>query len=147
MKKSSATVAEYVASLPEDRSAVIAQVLAFLRKHVPKGYQESIGHGMIWFSIPIEKYPNTYNKEPLGIVGLAAQKNYFTLHLMPAYGEGEHAQKLKAGFKAAGKKLDMGKACIRFRSPDDLELGVIGEILESIPPDRWIKTYESARRK
>jgi len=145
MKAAATTVAGYLKELPEEKSEVLGQMLAFLRQHVPKGYKETVGSGMIWYCIPLEEYPNTYNKQPLGYVALAAQKNYYSLYLMAAYGDSSQAKALKDGFKVAGKKLDMGKSCLRFRSVDDLELEVIGKVIASMPPDKYIEWYEKAK--
>lgn len=145
MKATATTVAGYLKELPKEKSDVLAQMLKFLRKHVPKGYRESMGFGMIWYCIPLEEYPHTYNKQPLGYIALAAQKNYFVLYLMAAYTDSDQAKALAKGFKAAGKKLDMGKSCLRFRSIDDLELDVIAEVIASMPPDKYIEWYEKAK--
>ena len=102
---------------------------------------------MIVYQVPFERYSDTYNGQPLWYAALAAQKNYLTLHLMPVYGSRSLATKLEDGFRAAGTKLDMGKACIRFQKTDDLALDVVGEVVASVPVDRWIEIAKAARRK
>ena len=96
--------------------------------------------------MPLAEYPDTYNRQPLWYAGLAPQKHYLSLYLMCAYGSLDHLRRLREGFAAAGKKLDMGKSCIRFRTADDLALDVIGELIASIPMKRWIEIAKSARR-
>jgi hypothetical protein len=140
------TVAEYLKSLPEEKRKALAAVRKLIRARLPEGYQESMGYGGIMYTIPLSKYPNTYNKQPLCYVALAAQKNFNSLYLMSAYGSKAHLKELQAGFKKAGKKLDMGKSCIHFRSPEDLELDVIGKLIASVPPEKWIQLYESSRQ-
>jgi hypothetical protein len=49
--------------------------------------------------------------------------------------------------KQSGRKLDMGKACVRFKTPEDLPLDVIAKVIARVPPDKDIKTYEESRRK
>jgi hypothetical protein len=66
---------------------------------------------------------------------------------MSAYADPKHQARLRDGFKAAGKKLDMGKSCIRFRAADDLPLDVVGELIGSVPADRWIEIFQKSRRK
>jgi hypothetical protein len=66
---------------------------------------------------------------------------------MPVYGDPEQARRLKDGFKAAGKKLDMGKACIHFKTADDLALDIIGQIVASTPLERWVQIAQAARRR
>src|SRR4051812_18417485 len=115
-----ATVDEYLAELPEDRRAVVAAVRKMILKNLPKGYAEGMSWGMIGYVVPLERYPDTYNKQPLCVAGLAAQKNHFAVYLTCVYGNPDHEAKLRAAFEAAGKTLDMGKACIRFKKLDDL---------------------------
>lgn len=142
-----ATVEDYLAELPEERRAVMAAVRKVIRRHIPKGYLEGMQYGMIGWTIPLERYPNTYNKQPLAYVALAAQKNYYSLYLTCAYTDSKAERALRAGFAKAGKKLDMGKCCVRFKSLDDLPLDVIGDAVASQSPDDMIATYEAARRK
>ncbi|MEO8200136.1 MAG: DUF1801 domain-containing protein [Gemmatimonadota bacterium] len=138
-----ATVTEYLDALPAERRAVVSKVRQFVRKHIPRGYQESITHGMIGYSIPLTVFANTYNGLPLGYVALGAKKNYYTLHLMSAYTDPAQQKTLQDGYKRAGKKLDMGKGCLRFTSFDDLELDTIGKVIASTPPSRMITWHEA----
>jgi hypothetical protein len=141
------TVKEYLDELPAGRRKEIARVRSVVRKNLPKGYRESMAYGVICYAIPLERYPDTYNKEPLGYAGLAAQKNFNTLYLMGAYGDPEQRKRLEAAFEASGKKMDMGKSCLHFRKADDLPLDAIGEIIAATPPERMIELYEAARGK
>jgi hypothetical protein len=136
----------FLGRLPSDRRRELEPVLAVVRKHMPDGYRETIASGMIVFAVPQARYPDTYNGQPLWYVALAAQKNHLSLHLMAVYGSAELLQKLRDGFKAAGKKLDMGKACVRFRRADDLPLPVIAEIVASVPLPRFVATAQAARK-
>jgi hypothetical protein len=52
---------------------------------------------------------------------------------------------LTQGFAAAGKKLDMGKSCIRFQSADDLALDVIGKVVASVAMPEWIALAKAAQ--
>lgn len=139
-----ATVQEYLQELPEDRRAVVSAVREMVVRNLPAGYTETMLWGMITYSIPLERYPDTYNKQPLSYAALAAQKNYYALYLMSAYG-GEQEQDVRDAFAAAGKKLDMGKSCIRFRKLDDLPLEALGRIIAATPPEAYIARYESVR--
>jgi uncharacterized protein YdhG (YjbR/CyaY superfamily) len=138
------TVDEYLAELPPDRRAVVSEVRQMIRRHIPEGYQEMMSFGMMGYGIPLSRYPNTYNKQPLGYVALAAQKSGFSLYLMCAY-MGEDEARVRDAFAKAGKKLDMGKSCIRFKKLDDLPLDALGEIIASTPPEELIARYEAAR--
>ena len=143
--KPAATAEAYIASLPEDRRGPIAKVRALVKKTLPKGYVEFVAPGMLMYGIPLTRYPMTYNGHPLCYVALAGQKNYCSLYLMSVYGSKKHEAALRAAFEKAGKKLDMGKSCVHFKTPDDLPMAAIGEIIGSIPPEKWIEIYESSR--
>ena len=141
------TVTEYLAELPADRRKAIAAVRAVVRKNLPKGYKESIGYGMICYTVPLSTYPETYNGQPLCYAALAAQKNKYSLYLMNVYGDGATAKAFRDGFKRAGKKLDMGKSCVRFSTVDDLPLDVIGRTIAATPMKDFIAQYEKSRKK
>jgi hypothetical protein len=142
---SATTVAQYLRELPADRRRIIAAVRAVIRRHLPPGYVEGMGWGMIAYSVPLSRYPKTYNGQPLMYAGLASQKNYCALHLVAVYGSPQQLAALKAGFRKAGKKLDIGKACLRFRTLDDLPLDVIGDAIARVPLDRFVEYFEKAQ--
>lgn len=141
------TPAAYLASLPPERRKVIAAVRAVVKKRLPKGYVETMSWGMLSYEIPLSRYPDTYNKQPLMYLALAAQKNNYALYLTNVYGDTMLMNKLAAAYKAAGKKLDMGKSCLRFKALEDLPLDVIGDIVASTSVERRIEAAEAARQK
>ena len=140
-----ATVDAYLDELPDDRRAVVETVLETVRGAMPEGYREEMAFGMIGWVVPLERYPDTYNKQPLSYVSLAAQKNHYALYMMGAYQDSAQERLLREGFAAAGRKLDMGKCCVRFKRLDDLPLDVIARAVASTPPDAHIATYEASR--
>ena len=139
------TPAQYIASLPADRAKTIATVRALVNKHIPPGYEESTVWGTIGWSIPLSRHPDTYNKQPICYVALASQKNYCSLYLMGAHWSASQLEQLKTAFKGAGKKLDMGKCCVHFETPDDLPLEAIGKLISAISSEKWIEIYEQSR--
>jgi hypothetical protein len=141
-----ATVSEYLSGLPEERRAVVATLRSFVKKHLPDGYKEQIDFGAITYAVPLTILPDTYNGKPLCYAAIAAQKNYYSLYLMSAYGDAKQAKWMAGEFKKRGKKLDMGKACLRFKSLDDLPLDVIGQVVASTPMDAYIARYRDARK-
>jgi hypothetical protein len=147
VSSSAASVESYLSSLPPERRAVVGAVRDVVVRNLPVGYRESMEYGMIAYAVPLERFPDTYNGQPLCYAGLAVQKNHYSLYLMCAYGSASEAQVLKDAFVAAGKKLDMGKACVRFRSLDDLPLAAIGSFVARTPPEKYIAYYQSARAK
>lgn len=141
------TVAGYLKELPADRRAVISKVRDVVRKNLPKGYEELIGFGMIMWSVPLKRLPDTYNGHPLCYVGLAAQKNYNSLYLMCVYGDTALRKKFHDDYKKSGKKLDIGKSCVRFKTTDDLALDVIGSAVAGTSVDTYIGWYKKSRQK
>ena len=137
------TADEYVEELPEARRTVVEAVRKLVRKHLPKGYVESLRWGMLSYEIPLERYPDTYNGQPLSYVGLASQKNYFALYLTAASADPGQREALKEAFAKVGKKMDMGKSCLRFQGLDDLPLEAIGKLIASTPPEKLISLHEA----
>ncbi len=134
-RSNAATVDDYLQELPEERRAVMTSMRKLIRKHLPKGYRESLNWGMISYEIPLEIFPDTYNGQPFGYVALAAQKNYYALYLMGACVDTKQRAVLEEAFANAGQKLDMGKACLRFKSMDELPLDTLAKVIASTPPD------------
>lgn len=148
MPASKATsVAEYLDELPAERRDALAAVRKVILDHLPSGYSETVGFGMIAYGVPLSRFPDTYNGQPLCYAALAAQKNYCSVYLMRVYGDPKLAAWFRDEFKRAGKKLDMGKSCVRFRRPDDLPLDVIGKVIASTPVEAYIDIYRSSRKK
>ncbi len=46
-------------------------------------------------------------------------------------------------WKATGKKLDMGKGCVRFKKLQDVPLEVVGELVARTPLSRYLEAYEA----
>jgi hypothetical protein len=139
------TVAEYLESLPEERRAVINAVRKVILEHLPEGYAECLQYGMIGYVVPHSIYPAGYHcdpRQPLPIAGLGAKKNYFALHLMAVYGDANTDQWFRKAYLATGKKLDMGKACVRFKKIDDLPLDVIAQLFARVPVKAYVDRVE-----
>jgi Domain of unknown function (DU1801) len=141
------TPAAYLAALPADRRKELSRVRQVIRRHLPRGYREVINWGMITYEVPPSRFPKTYNGQPLCYASLGAQKRHLALYLMGAYADSSNGQRLVDGFKKAGKKLDMGKSCIRFQTADDLALDAIGDAISSLPVDQYLAIYEATRPK
>lgn len=142
-----ATVADYLAELDTGRAAEIAAIRDLINSALPAGYREGMGWGMIGWVVPLERYPHTYNGQPLVYAALAAQKNSNSLYLNCVYVGGDREQSFRDAAAAEGKRLDMGKSCIRFRRAADLPLDAIRTEIASTTPDQFIARYEAARRK
>lgn len=139
------TARAYLDSLDPERRAAIATVRDTILSKLPEGYEEAIEFGMLAYVIPLSRYPATYNKRPLQIAALAAQKNYMSLYLVGVYADPKVRAWFEGAFEKAGKKLDMGKSCVRFESLDDLPLEVVGEAIGKVSVEQYIARYEAAR--
>jgi len=136
---------EYIASLPPDRREAITAVRDVIRGNLPEGFEEGMEFGALTWFVPLERFPDTYNGRPLGLVALASQKQYMALYLNTVYGDPQLANWFRARYAASGKRLSMGKSCVRFRSLDDLPLDVIGETVAKVPVDQFVQHYQAAR--
>ena len=153
MQSKATTVAAYLASLPADRRAAISAVRDVILKNLDKDYQEGMSYGMIGYSVPHSVFPAGYHcdpRQPLPFAGLASQKNHMSVYLMGMYCGcvGEQETELVRWFRAAwaktGKKLDMGKACIRFKKLDEVALDVLGEAIKRVPVKKYVAHYTEA---
>ena len=146
MKSKASTVEEYLAGLPEDRRAAIQAVRKVILKNLPKGYEEVLQYGVLGYVVPLKVFPSGYlnrKNEPLPYICLASQKNYMSIYMMSVYGDAE--AKFRKEYQATGKRLDMGKCCVRFRKLEDLPLDVIGKAVARYPMKKWIEICVSAK--
>ena len=147
MKSNAATVEEYLAGLPDDRRAAMEAVRKVMRKHLPKGYEETMQYGMIAYVVPLAAFPAGYlnrKDEALPYAALASQKNYMSVYLMSVYSDPAW---FKSAYKATGKKLDMGKGCIRFRKVEDLSLDVIAQAVARVSVKEFVAICEASLSK
>ena len=141
------TPEEYLAELPEDRREVIARVRAVILENLPEGYEETMNWGMISYEIPLDRYPDSYNGQPLLYMALAAQKNHFAVYAFGVYMNPKGEDWVREEFEKADKKLDMGKSCIRFRKLENIPLDVIGKIAAGQTVDQFLEVYQKVGRK
>jgi hypothetical protein len=144
MQSKAPTVEAYLDSLPEDRRAALEAVRQVILKNLDKDYQEGMQYGMIGYFVPHTVYPAGYHcdpKQPLPFAGLASQKNHMSLYVMSNYGDEE--EWFRQEWQKTGKKLDMGKCCVRFRKLEDVPLELIGRTFKRMPAKKFIAYYES----
>jgi hypothetical protein len=147
MQSRATTVSEYLLELPEDRRATVAAVRETILANLDAGFEEMMQYGMIGYAVPHRIYPAGYHcdpKQPLPFAGLASQKGHFSLYLMCLYGEGPWDASFRERWTATGRKLDMGKCCVRFKKLADVPLEVVAETFRRITAADWIATYESS---
>lgn len=145
MRSDAATVDGYLESMPEDRREAILEVREVVLANLPDGYEEAMNWGMITYQVPLKTYPDTYNKEPLMYAALASQKNHMAVYLTGVYTSDGDRTAFEEEYRATGKRLDMGKSCVRFRRIDDLPLDVIGRAIAAHSVESFIELVETAR--
>lgn len=147
MTSEAKTVNEYFAGLPSERQAALGKVREVILANLPAGYEERMQYGMISYVVPHSIYPAGYHcdpRQPLTMASLGSQKNHMALYLMCAYGNKETKEWFEKAYRASGKKLDMGAACVRFRKLEDLPLDVIGQMIARVPVEKYVKAVETA---
>ena len=139
------TVEEYLGELPDDRRAAIAEVRTAILANLPDGIVETMNWGMIAYEVPMETFADTYNKKPLLYAALASQKNHMAVYLTTVYSDRELEDWFRRKYEASGKRLDMGKSCVRFKKIDDLPVDLIGETIAKVTLDQFLDTYRSIK--
>lgn len=145
MHSDAATPKAYLESLPADRRSQIAKVRAVIRKNLPSGYVEAMNWGMIVYEVPLRRYPDTYNGQPLAYAALASQKRHMAVYLSGIYGSEGLRSWFESEYRATGLRMDIGKSCVRFTSVDRLPLDLIGQAIAAVPLDEFIAVYEASR--
>lgn len=146
MKSNADTVDQYLSYLPTDRFEAIETVRDVILDNLPDGFEEAMNWGMITYQVPLRRYPDTYNKQPLMLAAIASQKNHMAVYLTGIYADAESRARFADEYKATGKRMDIGKSCVRFKKLDDLPLELIGEAIARFSVDEFIDLTERARR-
>jgi Domain of unknown function (DU1801) len=141
------TPEEYLAELPADRAAIVRAVRSTILDHLPAGFEETITFGMIGYVVPLERYPDTYNGQPLSAITLANQKNHVAIYLMGIYADDHERAWFIDAWKATGTRLDMGKSCVRFRALDDVAFEVLGQAVARVTPERLMRAHDDAHHR
>jgi Domain of unknown function (DU1801) len=147
MPTKAATPDEYIAGLPDDRKEAIGAIREAIASNIPDGFEECMCYGMIGWVVPHSIFPDGYHcdpSKPLMLMSLASQKNYISLHHLGLYA-GAHLEWFREQWpKHSTSKLDMGKACIRFKRAEDVPLALIGELASKLTPQEWVERYRQA---
>jgi hypothetical protein len=151
MQSAALSPKEYMNELPEDRKAPMTELRKTILKNLPEGFSESIGYGMLCYSVPHSIYPAGYHcdpKQPLPFISLASQKNFIALYHMGIYANPKLLEWFQKEYaRQSPSKLDMGKSCIRFKKPEHIPYGLIGELVKKISVKDWIRMYEENLKK
>ena len=144
VRSNAVSVEDYLAELPEARRTALETVRRTILGNLPAGYEEAMNWGMITYQVPLERYPDTYNGQPLMYAALASQKNHMAVYLTGIYISDASREAFEEAYRATGKRFDVGKSCVRFRRLDDLPLDLIGRTIASVSVERLIERVEEA---
>ena len=147
MRSDAVTVEEYLASLPEGRREAISAVRSVILDHLPAGYEEEMRWGMVSYEVPLAIQPDTYNGKPLMYAALASQKRHMAVYLSGVYADPAAREDFEQAYQATGKRMDMGKSCVRFPCLDELPLEVIGEAVARYSVNEFVDLYHRGRRR
>jgi Domain of unknown function (DU1801) len=136
VKSEAITVEAFLMELPPDRRAAISELRKVILGNLPRGYVETMNWGMIAYEVPLAINPKTYNGKPLMYAALANQKNHMAVYLCSLYCVPGALEKFKASWKAG--KLDMGAACVRFKTLGDVDMDAIARVIAATPVDDFV---------
>jgi len=139
-----ADVRAYLDTAEGERGEALRMVFDTVQAAMPAGYELELAWGMPTWVVPLATLPDTYNGKALVYVSLAAQKRYNALYLMTVAGADEDG--FRERWEATGRTLDMGKSCLRFRSLDDVDLGILHDTVSAVAVEEYVEKYRSSRR-
>ena len=147
MRSNATSVEQYLAELPPERAAALRTVRSVILERLPSGYEEVMNWGMITYQVPLAICPDTYNGKPLLYAALASQKHHMAVYLTAVYADETRSAAFLEAYRATGKRLDMGKSCVRFRALEDLPLDLIGEAIGALEVAEFVALVASARNR
>ncbi len=109
MRSSASTVAQYVQEQPGDWQPALKKLRAACRREL-KGYTESMQYGM-----------PAYARDGQVEVTFAKQAHYLSLYILKQPVFDAHRGELRG--------LSLGKGCIRYRRPDQIDWVVVASLL------------------
>ena len=139
MQSDAKTPEEYLSELEPVRREAISAVRDVILENLPDGYEEVMQYGMLSYVVPLSEFPDTYNGKPVMYMALGSQKQYMSLYLTTVYADSSLSDWFKERYLATGKKLDMGKSCVRFRKLEDLPLDLVAEVTALTPLAQFVE--------
>ena len=141
------TVTEFLADLSDERRQAIKALRKVIRANIDKPFKESISGGMLTYSLPHSVYPNGYHcnqEQPLPFASIASQKSHIGLYLFCVYCQADGPDQFREEWLATGKKLNMGKSCVRVKKLDDIPLEVVGKVFKRMTAKKFVAAYEAS---
>jgi len=147
LRSDATTVDQYLSELPDERRTAIETVRRVILSNLPDGYEEAMNWGHITYQVPLERYPDTYNGQPLMYAALASQTRHMAVYLTGVYADAAARDDFLEEYRSTGKRLDMGKSCVRFRRLDDLPLDLVGRSIAALSVENFIEIMAEARAR
>lgn len=138
MQSQAATIKEYLSELEAQRAKDIKELVELTRKNIKPGFDETMRWGMISYEVPIELSGPTYNKQPLNYIGIASQKHHISFYLMGIYAGEGLLEEFQTRWAKSGKRLDMGKGCVRFKTLEQADLKTLAWAIKQQTPRQLI---------
>lgn len=142
MQSNAPTVSKYLKELDSNRAAQIKKLVELVRANLKPGFVETMRWGMISYEVPMELSGDTYNHQPLNYVAIASQKQYISVYLT-TYAQPEVQAEFERRWAAAGKKLNMGKSCVRFKSLEGADLPTLAWAVKRLDAKQFVKLVKS----
>lgn len=145
------TPEEYIKELPDKRKSAMEKLRAVILNNIPSGFEETMNYGMIGYVVPHSVYPGGYHTDPtlpLPFMSIASQKNYISLYHKGIYADEQLLEWFTSEYpNHSDTRLDMGKSCIRFRNPNKIPFGLIGDLAGKMSAEEWITLYEESIKR
>jgi uncharacterized protein YdhG (YjbR/CyaY superfamily) len=144
MQSKAKTVAEYLKELPADRRAAVETIRRTIKASVSPEIEEVMQYGMISYVIPHSVFPDGYHcapDQPVPYAAIASQKQHLSVYLMAPYIMTEIGTWIRDEYKRKGRKLDMGKSCIRVKDVAELDLDVVAGSIKRAPAKAYLTAY------
>lgn len=138
---------DWIAHLPEPQADTARRACELVRAAIPAGYTEAIAPGMVTWTVPLARYPDTYNRQPLAYIALAARKTGCALYLTGVYQDPQADARLRTAYAQAGQKIDLGKSCLRFGRFEDLHADAVAAEIASLPVAAFIAQHKAVRAR
>lgn len=142
MQSKATNTEDYIKELPAGRQIAVKKLRDVFKENLPEGFEETMSYGMIGFVVPHHIFPAGYHcnpKLPLPFINIASQKNFVAIYHMGLYSNKpllnwyvtEYAKLVKT-------KLDMGKACTRFKKMENIPYELFAELATKITVQQWV---------
>jgi uncharacterized protein YdhG (YjbR/CyaY superfamily) len=115
MRSDASTVEEYIAEAPAGRRDVLELLRRLCREEL-SGFDEEMAYGM-----------PAYLRDGVAEVSFASQKAHISLYVLRRHALEANAERL------AG--LSLGKGCVRFARPEQVDPAVVRELLKAAATD------------